>query len=191
MFSGFQSFWQISINVPSYLYKWPPFSCPIQYSLSQFPFSFIDWYVCTGASHFPFSDQFSVLVNRWPIVWRSCLAIYKLLKWAIIEHLSCHYESGALPTGTLLMIFSVIGHKLCPIDKGRSHGKNSAWNGFHKSPCYVVWFPELMTHFNQCSSLSVQMSSLFLPNSIFPVSVSLVCYWFIHLHWSPQFPLFR
>ncbi len=33
------------------------------------------------------------------------------------------------------------------------------------------------------------MSSSFLPNSIFSVSVSFICYWLIHLHRSLQFPL--
>ncbi len=83
MFSEFQSFWHISINVAAYLYKCPPFSCSIQYSLSQFPCSAIDWYICTGVFNFLFLDGFSALVTRWPIVVKSCWADYKQLIWAI------------------------------------------------------------------------------------------------------------
>ncbi len=54
---GFQRFWHISINVPSYLYKCPPFSCPIQYSLSHFPWSVIDWHVCIEACNVHFTDE--------------------------------------------------------------------------------------------------------------------------------------
>ena len=83
----------ISINVSSYLYKCPPFSCPIQYFLSQFPCSVIDWYVGTGAFNFPFPDRFSALVTRWPIVGESCWADYKMLIWTITLCIF-HYESG-------------------------------------------------------------------------------------------------
>ncbi len=88
MLSGFQSFWHIPINVPAYLYKCPLFSCPIQYSLSQFILSAIDWHVCTGAFNFPFLDRFSALMARWQIVRNPCQEGYKLLIWPITEHVS-------------------------------------------------------------------------------------------------------
>ncbi len=53
----------IASESAAYLYKCPPFSCPIQYSLSQFPCSAIDWYICSGTFNFPFPDGFMLL---WP-----------------------------------------------------------------------------------------------------------------------------
>ncbi len=92
----------------------------------------------------------------------------------------------------------------------RSTGFHNNWSSAHKSR-KSIWKGEIegssadisinsrtrklretiLTHFNQCCSLSVQISSPFLPNSIFPVSHSCICYWLIGLHGSVQFPLSR